>query len=92
MPISDRDKQAFGYLVQALANQSLVLVSCTDKKTGDDVTCLCAALTKTGELPKDAADLRFVPLARLFQDRPEDEIFVPGAEAVTDPDNTKGAN
>lgn len=88
MPINDKDKQTFGHIVQALANQALVMVSCTDKKTGEDVTCLCAAMAKTDKQPTCAADLKFLPLARLFQGDPADEIFVPNEES----EGTTGAN
>jgi hypothetical protein len=87
LPISDKDKEAFENIVRALASQALVMVSCTDRKTGADVTCLCAAIART-ENPTTAADLKFLPLARLFQGNPRDEIFIPNEEA----EDTKGAN
>lgn len=88
MPINDKDKDAFQNIVQALASQALVMVLCTDKKTGKDVTCLCAAIAKTGTTPQTAADLRFMPLARLFQGDPREELFIPNEETS----ETKGAN
>jgi len=88
MAINDKDKQTFGSIVHALANDALVMVSCTDKRTGADVTCLCAAIAKTGTTPQTAADLKFLPLARLFQGDPGDEILVPNEEAA----GGKGAN
>lgn len=76
MSITEKDKKNFEMLVRALANQSLVLVSCTDRQTGEPVTCLCAALSRVTQ-PRTAADLKFMPLARLFQGDPADEVFVP---------------
>jgi hypothetical protein len=90
LPISDDDKKAFENIVRALANQALVMVSCTDRKTGEDVTCLCAAVART-EHPTTAADLKFLPLARLFQGNPREEIFIPNEEAPAGGE-TKGAN
>lgn len=76
MPITDREKETFAQLVRAMANQAVALVSCTDKNTGEAVTCLCAALSRT-EKPQTAADLKFLPLAKLFSGDPGDEIFIP---------------
>jgi hypothetical protein len=64
-------------VVQALANNALVLVSCVDKKTGQPVACLCAALSKTGAPPQSAADVQFLPLARFFIGDPADEVVIP---------------
>lgn len=77
MSISPRDHQTFGQIVRALANDALVMVACVDKKTGEPVTCLCAAVAKTGTVPKSPADVQFIPLARLFQEDPSDELIVP---------------
>lgn len=77
MSLSEKDQKTFGMLVQALANSALMLVACVDKRTGQPVTCICAALSKTGVPPQSAADVQFLPLARFFTGDPADEIVIP---------------
>lgn len=81
MSLSERDRQTFGQIVRALANDALVMMACIDKRTGEPVTCLCAAIAKTGIVPRTPADVQFVPLARLFQGNPADELVIPGFDA-----------
>ncbi|MHC4621179.1 MAG: hypothetical protein ACYTEQ_25815, partial [Planctomycetota bacterium] len=60
--------QDFVALVRALANDALVVMECVDKRTGKPTACLCAAVSNQSvEDGATPSDLRFLPLARLFE-------------------------
>jgi hypothetical protein len=64
----------YNTLLRAAANKDLALMACTDRTTGKDVAVLCAVQ------PGGEGTLEFVPLAKLFDGNPYDELLPPGAE------------
>lgn len=91
MALNEKEQQTFRTIVEALSHSALVLVAGIDRRTGEHVACLCAALSKTGTTPASAADVTFLPLARLFSEDAEVEVVIPNQPRVaaicTDPNN-----
>jgi|MudIll2142460700_1097286.scaffolds.fasta_scaffold00022_4 hypothetical protein len=82
MALSEKEQQTFRTIVEALAHSALVLVAGVDRRTGEHVACLCAALSKTGTMPNSAADVSFLPLARLFAGDPNVDVVLPNSPGV----------
>lgn len=82
MALNEKEQQTFRTIVEALAHSALVLVAGVDKRTGEHVACLCAALSKTGTMPNSAAEVTFLPLARLFSEDAEIEVVIPNQPRV----------
>lgn len=70
MAISEVHKKNFETLERATKNGDIALMECTDKKTGSSVNVICAVYQNEGEYV-------FVPLAKLFNNNPYDELNPP---------------
>lgn len=91
--MDERYARTFMTIVHALANDSLVVMECVDKRTGQPTVCLCAAVSRRAvEDGATPADLRFMPLARLFDGDPNDEVVVPKGVAQDGSDIAGDAN
>lgn len=85
--IEDGYKHNFGLLIQAVKNGDVCLVECKDVKTGIPVVTVCAVQTisseaagKDGDLrSRDDDELQVVPLAKLFDGDPYEELIPPTA-------------
>ena len=70
------DKKNFETLKKAFEKGDVCLVECKDKKTGAYVATICAAEwdpQPVGEEP----EVTFIPLAKLFEGNPYDELLDP---------------
>ena len=65
-------RENFETLRRACKNDDLALVDCQDKTTGKPVRVLCAMQTE------DDGEISMIPLARLFDGNPYDELNPPG--------------
>lgn len=74
MAIEDVYKTNYETLIRAIGNGDTVLIECTDKKTGQPVVVLCAIDTE------DNGDVSFVPLAKMFNDNPYEEVDLPDVD------------
>ena len=96
MAIREEHQQVFQAIVHALVNNALVVVECINKQSGKPVTCLCAAVSNKSAMEgATPADLRFLPLAQLFEGDPNDTIAVPkgiSLPAALAHGDTKGVN
>lgn len=70
--IEDGYKHNFGMLVKAVKNGDVCLVECKDVKTGVPVITVCAVHEVDGEFEA-------VPLAKLFDGDPYEELIPPAA-------------
>lgn len=70
MAIPKGHKTNYETLLKAAQSNDLALMECTDTKTGDPVYVLCAV----NRLNKE---FEFVPLARLFNSDPYEEVNPP---------------
>jgi hypothetical protein len=72
--IGEAARRTFQVLQDACDNHDLALMQCTEVKTGNPVDVICAV----NRLPDGGAE--FVPLARMFDGNPYDELLPAGAE------------
>lgn len=70
MAIQAGHKNNFNTLMQAAGNKDLALMECTDKTTGKRVAVVCAVYVTDGVHT-------FVPLAKLFDGNPYEELTPP---------------
>jgi hypothetical protein len=71
-------KQNFTTLVAAAKADDLMLMECTDAKTGDPVMVVCAVYA-VGK--GDAREIRTVPLAKMVTGNPFEELLPPNLTA-----------
>ena len=71
--INDAHKQNFGMLVEAVKNDDVCLVECKDAKSGTLVIAVCAVQTTS----KEDEEFQIVPLAKLFDGDPYEELIPP---------------
>lgn len=90
MAISDHDKQTFCMMLQAFNNQALHLIQGTDTHSGEEVTCVCMTISKTGKLPKGPEEILCIPLARLFKGDPGADVTLPELTATPANPENKG--
>ena len=67
-------KDNFDTLCQAVRNEDVCLAACIDKATGKDVSVVCAVMREAN------GDYILIPLAKLFDGNPYEEIDPPGKE------------
>lgn len=70
-PLKKGYRRNFQTLLDAAENNNISLVSCTDVKTGKPSAVICAV-----NGPNDGS-LEFVPLAKLFDENPYEEVTPP---------------
>ena len=70
--INDAYKQNFGMLVEAVKNGDVCLVECKDAKSNTPVITVCAVQTS-----KEDEEFQIVPLAKLFDGDPYEELIPP---------------
>jgi Trk K+ transport system NAD-binding subunit len=68
--LNDAYKNNFDTLVKAISNGDVALLSCRDAKTNEFRAVVCAVMT-------DGTDKVFVPLAKLFDGNPYEELSPP---------------
>lgn len=73
MAIDKSHKANFDTLLAAAGNGDLALMECKNAKTGAPVVALCA-------VDRDGGDFVFVPLAKLFDGNPYEELVPPNFE------------
>jgi hypothetical protein len=74
--INEAYKANFETLRLAFKNGDTALVECTDANTGEVVIAICAVF-------KDGGSVAVVPLAKMFNGNPYEELMPPcGAETV----------
>jgi hypothetical protein len=61
----------FKTLIAAVENGDISMLACVDKATGKDVAVICAVV----RCPND--QFEFVPVAKLFDGNPYDELLPP---------------
>jgi len=76
--INDAYKSNFDTLVLAAKNDDLALMECTDAVTGEVVMAVCVVI----ELKSGETD--FMPVAKLFNGSPYDELIPPADTEVVD--------
>ena len=78
MAIAKGYKANFETLLKAMANGDALLMECKDAKTGKPVVVVCACYQddKTEEIVT-------VPLAKLFEGNPYEELIPPEIEVAT---------
>lgn len=69
MALKKVDRKNFNTLLDAARAGHLALVECTDKVTGRYVATICAC--------NEGAEIEMVPLAKLFDGNPYDELDPP---------------
>jgi len=72
MALSPGHKHNFELIKRAADAGDLALMDCTDAKTGAPVSVVCAVEVKKGEYT-------FIPLAKLFDGNPYEEVLPPTA-------------
>jgi hypothetical protein len=75
MTISKGHKANFETLKKAADNGDLALMECVDAKTGKPVIAVCA-VNRVGD------EFEFVPMAKMFDGNPYDELVPPMLEAA----------
>ena len=60
----------FKTLSQAFENDDVALMECTDAKTGESIAVICM-------VNRVAGDIEFVPVARMFNGNPYEEVVPP---------------
>lgn len=78
MAISQHHVDNFQVFMLAIANGDVALVECKDKKTGETVVAVCIA-TKGED-----GTMELIPLAKMFENDPFDEIDPPGTPLIVD--------
>ena len=78
MAISKGYLANFKTLTKAFANKHTGLVECTDAATGKPVMVICAF-----GYDKDTGEVTTVPLAKLFDGNPYEELLPPSMEEAT---------
>ena len=72
MKLTKGEQKNLETIIQAAKDGNLALASCEDAKTGKKVAVVCAVNWVNGEF-------EFVPMARLFDGNPYDQLKPPGA-------------
>lgn len=75
MTIAKGHKANFETLKKAFAEGSVCLISCADANTGKTVIALCA-------VNFDGKEYQMVPLAKMFDGNPYEELLPPMLEAA----------
>lgn len=75
MAINESHKANFNTLLAAVRNGDVVLVECSDAKSGFPVITVCA-------VARNAEEFAVVPLAKLFDGNPYEELAPPELEGV----------
>lgn len=70
MAIPEGHKANFNTLLRAAEDGALMLVECTSAVTGAQIFTVCA-------VERDGADYVFVPLAKMFDGNPYEELNPP---------------
>jgi len=70
MAIAQGYKDNFNTLLRAASNEDLCIMECIDKGTGKPVTVVCASYEEGDEIV-------MVPLAKMFDGNPYDELEPP---------------
>ena len=65
----------FDTLQRACRNGDVVLLECTDAKTGEPAYAVCA-------VNRDAGEFHFVPIAKMFNGNPYKELVPPDPQLV----------
>jgi len=78
MAIAEGYQTNFKTLLKAIGNNDVLLMECKDAKTGNPVVVVCACYqdAKTKEIVT-------VPLAKLFDGNPYEELIPPEIEVAT---------
>lgn len=74
MPIGKHYKANFNTMLLAAENKDLALLDCQDKKTGEQVHVVCAVYHDS------EGQYNFVPLAKMFDGDPYEEVNPPSEE------------
>lgn len=76
MAIPEGHKANFHTMQQAAEHEQLALMECTRKADGEKIYVICAV----NWYPGAKEEYEFIPLAKLFDGNPYDEVLPPGME------------
>jgi hypothetical protein len=82
MALKDQERGILGLIIEAAKADQLGLIETTNKTTGERVAVLC-----TVQLPS-AGEFLAVPVAKLFDGSPHDELNPPEGTHEINPKNT----
>lgn len=78
MALGKGDKDNFNNIIKAAKGGQLALIECTDAKTGKPVATLVFVNHE------DDGGVSFVPVARLFDDNPYEQLIPPNIDSPQD--------
>tara|TARA_Y100000296_G_scaffold81251_1_gene108120 strand:- start:235 stop:483 length:249 start_codon:yes stop_codon:yes gene_type:complete len=77
MAITEAQKAIYENLRQAVRDDSLALLECTDRATQEAVPALCVVQVVESEVEGEENEYEFYPLAKLFTTDPYVELLPP---------------